>query len=311
MKTLDASATGVYLIAVTPFTDSGELDLASTDRMVDFCLETGVTGLTVLGIMGEATKLTAEESRVFVKQVLSRVAGRVPVVVGASAPGFAPMRELTQSVMELGAAGVMVAPASTLRTDDQITAYFDMVNETLGPQVPWVLQDHPVATGVQMSTAVVLRILKNSPTCVMLKHEDCPGLAKLSAIRAAQKRGEIQRVSILTGNGGGLFLPEELSRGADGAMTGFAYPEMMIEVCRAHAAGAIEKSHDIFDAYLPLARYEQQSGIGLAVRKHLLAQRGVIASAAVRKPGPKLSAVDIADIALLTRRQEQRLVQLT
>ena len=76
-------------------------------------------------------------------------------------------------------------------------------------------------------------------------------------------------------------------------------------------AGAIEKSHDIFDAYLPLARYEQQSGIGLAVRKHLLAQRGVIASAAVRKPGPKLSAVDIADIALLTRRQEQRLVQLT
>ena len=95
MKTLDASATGVYLIAVTPFTDSGELDLASTDRMVDFCLETGVTGLTVLGIMGEATKLTAEESRVFVKQVLSRVAGRVPVAVGASAPGFAPMRELT------------------------------------------------------------------------------------------------------------------------------------------------------------------------------------------------------------------------
>lgn len=310
MRKLDASATGVYLITVTPFTDDGELDLASTDRMVDFCLQAGVTGLTVLGIMGEATKLTAEESRVFVKQVLTRVAGRVPVVVGASAPGFAPMRELTETVMTMGASGVMVAPPSTVRTDDQIVAYFDMVNETLGKDVPWVLQDHPVATGVQMSTAVIVRILKNSPNCVMLKHEDCPGLAKLSAIRAAGDRGETPRVSILTGNGGGLFLPEELTRGADGAMTGFAYPEMMVDVCRAHAAGDVDRAQDIFDAYLPLARYEQQAGIGLAVRKHILAARGVIASAAIRKPGPKLSALDIADITRLTARQTRRLAEI-
>ena len=310
MKTLDATATGVYLITVTPFTDSGALDLASTDRMVDFCLEAGVTGLTVLGIMGEATKLTAEESRLFVKQVLARVAGRVPVVVGASAPGFAPMRELADSVMALGAAGVMVAPPASVRSDEQIAAYFEMVQETLGPAVPWVVQDHPVATGVQMSAAVILRILKNAPTCVMLKHEDCPGLAKLSAIRAASARGEVRRVSILAGNGGGLFLPEELSRGADGAMTGFAYPEMMIGVCRAFAAGDIERAHDLFDAYLPLARYEQQPGIGLAVRKHLLVERGVIASAAIRKPGPKLSPADIADIAQLTARQARRLAQI-
>lgn len=307
---LDTNAKGVYLIAVTPFTDSGALDLASTDRMVDFCLDKGVTGLTVLGIMGEAPKLTMEESRTFVKQVLARVNGRVPVVVGASAPGFAPMKELTQSVMALGAAGVMVAPPSTVRTDDQITAYFDMVNETLGPDVPWVLQDHPVATGVQMSTPVILKILRNSPTCVMLKHEDCPGLAKLSAIRAASDRGEIQRISILTGNGGGLFLPEELTRGADGAMTGFAYPEMMVDVCAAHARGDVERAHDLFDAYLPLARYEQQPNIGLVVRKHILMKRGVIASEAVRKPGPKLSAQDIADIERLRRRQERRLAEL-
>jgi 4-hydroxy-tetrahydrodipicolinate synthase len=310
MNTLNADARGVYLITVTPFTDSGALDLASTDRMVDFCLDKGVTGLTVLGIMGEAPKLTMEESRQFVQQVLARVQGRVPVVVGASAPGFAPMRELIQSVMDLGAAGVMVAPPSTVRTDDQILAYFDMVSETLGPQVPWVLQDHPVATGVQMSTSVILKILQNAPTCVMLKHEDSPGLAKLSAIRAASENGSLRRVSILTGNGGGLFLPEELTRGADGAMTGFAYPEMMVDVCAAHARGDIERAHDLFDAYLPLARYEQQTGIGLAVRKHILAERGVIASAAVRKPGPKLSAQDVADIARLTARQNRRLAEL-
>lgn len=310
-NTLARDARGVYLITVTPFTDSGALDLASTDRMVDFCLEKGVTGLTVLGIMGEAPKLTMQESRTFVKQVLARVNGRVPVVVGASSPGFAPMKELTQSVMDLGATGVMVAPPSTVRTDDQITAYFDMVNETLGPDVPWVLQDHPVATGVQMSTGVILRILKNSPRCVMLKHEDCPGLAKLSAIRAASDKGELERVSILTGNGGGLFLPEELTRGADGAMTGFAYPEMMVDVCAAHGRGDVERAHDLFDAYLPLARYEQQANIGLAVRKHLLMKRGVISTEMVRKPGPKLSLQDVADIERLVRRQAQRLAALS
>jgi 4-hydroxy-tetrahydrodipicolinate synthase len=310
LKTLDATAKGVYLITVTPFTDSGALDLPSTDRMVDFCLDAGVTGLTVLGIMGEATKLTAEESRTYVKQVLARVAGRVPVVVGASAAGFAPMKELTQSVMDLGASGVMVAPPSTMKTDDQIVSYFDMVSATLGPDVPWVLQDHPVSTGVQMSASVILRIIKNSPTCVMLKHEDCPGLAKMSAYRAASDKGDAKRISILTGNGGGLFLPEELSRGADGAMTGFAYPEMMVDVVRAHAAGDVERAHDLFDAYLPLSRYEQQAGIGLAVRKHLLAQRGVIASAAIRKPGPKLSAADLADLDRLVKRQTHRLAEL-
>ena len=310
MRTLDATAKGVYLITVTPFTDAGALDLPSTDRMVDFCLEAGVTGLTVLGIMGEATKLTAEESRTYVKQVLARVAGRVPVVVGASAAGFAPMKELTQSVMDLGASGVMVAPPPTVKTDDQIVSYFDMVSETLGPDVPWVLQDHPVSTGVQMSASVILRIIKNSPTCVMLKHEDCPGLAKMSAYRAASDKGDAKRISILTGNGGGLFLPEELSRGADGAMTGFAYPEMMVDVVRAHAAGDVERAHDLFDAYLPLSRYEQQAGIGLAVRKHLLAQRGVIASAAIRKPGPKLSAADLADLDRLVKRQTRRLAEI-
>jgi 4-hydroxy-tetrahydrodipicolinate synthase len=309
MNKLDASAKGVYLITVTPFTDSGALDLASTDRMVDFCLEKGVTGLTVLGIMGEATKLTAEESRTFVKQVLARVEGKVPVVVGASAPGFAPMGELTRAVMDLGASGVMVAPPSSVRTDDQIVAYFDMVGETVG-DTPWVLQDHPVSTGVQMSPGVILRILKNSPGCVMLKHEDWPGLAKLSTIRAASDKGEVKRVSVLTGNGGGLFLPEELTRGADGAMTGFAYPEMMVDVVAAHARGERERAHDLFDAYLPLAKYEQQAGVGLAVRKHIFQQRGVIASAMIRKPGPKLSPQDIADIAFLTGRQEKRLHEL-
>jgi len=307
---LDASAKGVYLITVTPFKPDGALDLDSIDRLVDFYLDAGVNGLTLLGVLGEAPKLTAIEATEYVKRVLARVNGAVPVVVGASAAGFAAMGELTKRVMDTGANGVMVAPAAGLRTDDQIRAYFAMVNETLGADVPWVLQDHPNATGVQMSGALVMQIIDQSPQCVMLKHEDSPGLNKLSAIRAAQAQQTLKPVSILSGNGGGLFLPEELERGADGAMTGFAYPEMMVQVCKAHAAGDVDRAFDVFDAYLPLSRYEQQAGIGLAVRKYLLAKRGAIASDTLRKPGPVLSKQDVIDIERLIKRQEKRLAEL-
>jgi len=308
-RKLDASARGVYLIAATPFTDDGALDLASTDRLVEFYLERGADGLTVLGVMGEAPKLAAEEARGFVERVLARVAGRVPVIVGVSAPGLASMRELATAVMDAGAAGVMVQPASHLRGDDATVAYFELVAETLGPAVPIALQDHPLASGVQLPVPVILRVLASVPSCVMLKHEDWPGpgLAKVAAIRAASARGATRRVSILAGNGGGLFLPEELSRGADGAMTGFAYPEMMVDVCSAHAAGDVERAHDLFDAYLPLARYEQQSALGLAVRKYLLKRRGAIASDAIRRPGARLSSADVADIERLVERQSRRL----
>jgi 4-hydroxy-tetrahydrodipicolinate synthase len=312
MPKLDESAKGVYVITVTPFTDSGALDLGSTDRVTDFYLEKGATGLTVLGVMGEAPKLTADESRRYVKRVLDRVGGKVPVIVGVSSPGFAAMGELAKSVMDLGAAGVMVGPAATVKTDDQALAYYEMAAETLGPAVPFCVQDHPLAYGAQLPVPVLLRIFKAIPSAVMLKHEDWPGpgLAKLSAMRAASGRGEMRRISILAGNGGGLFLPEELSRGADGAMTGFSYPEMMAGVVAAHAAGEVERAHDLFDAYLPLARYEQQAALGLAVRKYLLIKRGAIASAAIRRPGPKLSAADIADIDRLIARQERRLKEL-
>jgi 4-hydroxy-tetrahydrodipicolinate synthase len=308
MKLLDESACGVYIIAATPFTEQGELDLPSAAHMVDFYLQAGVDGITLLGVLGEAPKLTADESERLVKAVIDRVAGRVPIIVGVSSPGFAAMKVLADEALSAGAAGVMVAPTPSLRTDDQIFDYFAQVAEVLGP-IPFVLQDHPQSTGVQMSVAVMVRILKALHTCVMVKHEDWPGLAKISALRAASAHGELRRISILGGNGG-LFLPEELGRGTDGAMTGFAFPEMMVEIYRAHVAGDRARMHDIFAAYLPLARYEQQPGIGLAVRKYLLAKRGAIATAALRRPGPKLSAADIAEIEQLLVRQSARLREL-
>lgn len=307
MPKLDETAKGVYAICVTPFADDESLDLASTERMIDFYLEHGSVGLTLLGIMGEAPKLTADESRRFVAHAIGRT--NVPIVVGVSSAGLASLRELAHDVMAAGAAAVMVAPPGHLRSDEQIYNYYESVAEALGPEVPFVLQDYPLVTGVQIPASVLRRIVANLPTCVMIKHEDWPGLNKISAMRrfAAEPGG--RRVSILTGNGA-MFLPEELSRGADGAMTGFAYPEMMAQVCAAHAAGDVERAHDIFDAYLPLARYEQQPGLGLAVRKHVLAQRGAIASPMMRRPRQGLSKDDLGDIERLITRQTAKLERL-
>lgn len=308
MSLLTEDAKGVYIIAVTPFTDAGEVDWASVDRMVDFYEEKGVSGLTILGQLGEAPKLTSEESRAIAKRVIDRVAGRLPIVVGVSAPGLAPMRELADSVMDMGAAGVMVAPPWTTKTDDQAYSFYASVGDALG-KTPWVLQDYPLTTNVTIAPKVIDRIVRDVPTCVMLKHEDWPGLGKITALRASSDKGETRRISILCGNGG-LFLPEEMGRGADGAMTGFCYPEMMVGVVENYRKGDAERAHDIFDAYLPLARYEQQQGLGLAARKYVLAKRGVIASAALRKPGATLSKLDIADVERLLARQARRLAEI-
>lgn len=308
MPLLTEDAKGVYIIAVTPFTDDGAVDWNSVDRMVDFYEEKGVTGLTILGLLGEAPKLTSEESRGIAKRVIDRIAGRLPVVVGVTAPGLAPMRELADSVMDMGASGVMVAPPWTTKTDDQAYAFYASVGETLG-QTPWVLQDYPLTTNVTIAPKVIERIVRDVPTCVMLKHEDWPGLSKIGALRASSDKGDMRSISILCGNGG-LFLPEEMARGADGAMTGFCYPEMMVGVVENYAKGDVQRAHDIFDAYLPLARYEQQQGIGLASRKYVLAKRGVISSAALRKPGGALSKADSADVERLLARQAKRLEEI-
>jgi 4-hydroxy-tetrahydrodipicolinate synthase len=164
-----------------------------------------------------------------------------------------------------------------------------------------VLQDYPLTLSVVMTPAVIRRIVMDSPSCVMLKHEDWPGLEKISALRGFQKDGSLRPLSILTGNGG-LFLDFEMERGADGAMTGYAFPDMLVDVVRLSKSGQRDAAHDLFDAHLPLVRYEQQQGVGLAVRKYVLKRRGAMASDAQRKPGSSLSAMARAEVDyLLTR----------
>jgi 4-hydroxy-tetrahydrodipicolinate synthase len=297
---LTAQASGVYTIAATPFHPDGRLDVDSIDRMTDFYLKCGVTGMTILGIMGEAPKLEPEESLTVVKRVVQR-AGNIPVVVGVSAPGFAAMRALARASMDAGAAGVMIAPVPSLRTDDQIITYFAQAVEAIGEDIPWVLQDYPLTLSVIITPKVIRQIVQNHSSCVMLKHEDWPGLEKISAVRGFQKDGSMRPISILCGNGG-LFLDFEMERGADGAMTGYAFPDMLVDVVNLQQKGKRDEAHDLFDAHLPLIRYEQQQGVGLATRKYVLQKRGAIASDAQRKPGAGLTAAAKAEVDYLLSR---------
>src|ERR1700710_1756584 len=299
MTRLTHEATGTFAIAPTPFHDDGRIDEKSIDRLTDFYAEVGCDGVTVLGILGEAPKLDGAEAEEVAKRFVKR-AKTMQIIVGVSAPGFATMRSLAKASMDAGAAGVMIAPPPHLRTDDQITGYFKQAQEAIG-DIPWVLQDYPLTLNVVFTPAVIRKIVMDSPSCVMLKHEDWPGLEKISALRAFQKDGSLRPLSILVGNGG-LFLDFEMERGVDGAMTGYPFPELLIDVVNLSKAGKRDAAHDLFDAHLPLIRYEQQPGAGLAVRKYVLQKRGIIASSAQRKPGSSITAAAKAEVDYLLSR---------
>jgi 4-hydroxy-tetrahydrodipicolinate synthase len=283
---IDSKVSGVYVIAPTPFNPDGSIDDASIDRMVDSFLGFEVSGITVLGMMGEAPKLDQQEALHVASRVIKR--STVPVIVGVSAPGFASISSLSGAVMQAGAAAVMIAPPATLRTDDQIVNYYNQAAKAIGDDIPFVIQDYPLVFSVVMTPSVVRRIVSDNKACIMLKHEDWPGLEKISILRGFETDGSMRRISILCGNGG-LFLDFEPERGADGAMTGYCFPDMLVELMRLAESGDRDAAHDLFDFHLPLIRYEQQPGLGLAVRKYVLMRRGILTSDAQRQPSTKLS----------------------
>ena len=303
---LDETAKGVYIISATPFKDSGELDLESTKKLVDFYLEKDVDGITVLGVMGEAPKLTTEESKLFLSTVIKQVNQRVPIIVGVSNPGIDNLIDLSNFSMDNEAAGVMIAPPPGIGTEEKLYNYLTNILNKLDDRIPVCYQDYPFFTKSEISIPTFNKIVEEYDQVVMFKHEEWPGLNKLSKLRKSSDDGDIRRVSILTGNGG-LFLPQEMQRGADGAMTGFAYPEMLVDVIKLHQQGKIDEAEDLFDIYLPYVRYEQQPGLGLAIRKETLLRRGAINSSKSRDPGPSLNSEDTKELSRLVNRLEASL----
>jgi 4-hydroxy-tetrahydrodipicolinate synthase len=290
---------GSVIIAQTPFDDRGAVDLASIDTLTDFYLRHGADGFVVLGVSGEGPRLAPQEA--LASPRASSRAQAKPVIVGVSNPSSAQLRMLAAEAMDRGAAGVMIAPPTSLRTEEDLFGYFSTIFEMIG-DVPVVLQDFPHSTGVWMSVPSILRLIESFPQIQVVKEEDLPSLEKITRLRAGQGR----RVSIMTGNNG-LYLPYEMARGIDGPMAGFSHPEMLSGVYRLFIKGDVEAAHDLFDRYLPLLDYEAQGFWGVAARKEVMRRRGAIRHATMRRPGPSLSQTHLAEIDLLLRRLERSL----
>ena len=281
---------GVCTIALTPFTDEGDLDEESIGSLSESYVDAGVHGITILGIMGEAHKLSDAERRVVTEGYVSAVGGRVPVVVGCSGIATRVVVERVLEAQEAGAAAVMVAPPNNQRNLDLVFEHYRRVAEAVS--VPVVVQDEPVNTGVVMPAPFLARLVDGIEGCRYVKLEEAPTTIKISSLLERTESG----VGVFGGLGG-MYFYEELGRGAVGIMTGFAYPHVLVETYRLFAGGQQRKAQEYFFRYLPLIRFEAQLGVGgVGIRKEILKLRGVIDSSHVRFPAPSLDEKTLREL---------------
>jgi 4-hydroxy-tetrahydrodipicolinate synthase len=276
------SLSGVCPIALTPFTEEGDVDLWGIDSLAGLYLDSGVHGLTVLGIMGEAHKLSDAERRVVTRRYVSAVGGGAPVVVGCSAMATRVTVERAREAEAAGAAAVMVAPPNKVGNLDLVFEHYRRVAEAVS--VPLVVQDEPVNTGVVMPAAFIARVVNEIQGCRYVKLEEAPKTIKITSLLK-----EIRTEVGIFGGLGGMYFYEELARGAIGIMTGFAYPEILVRTYELFSGGREREAREYFFRYLPLIRFEAQLGVGgVSIRKEVFRMRGVISSSHVRFPAPSL-----------------------
>ena len=276
---------GVYSIIPTAFSDSGDLDEASQRRVVDLFINNGVNGLTALGVTGEVARLEEHERAKVLDVVVKQAAGRVPIIAGTSAEGTRTCITYTRQAKDLGASAVMVSPPRMPKLNSAaVVAHYKALADAV--DLPIIVQDYPPITGFAMEPALLARIAKEIPSARTIKLEDPPTPFKTARILEAAGDTTVQ----IFGGLGGVFLLEELMSGATGAMTGFAFPEILVRIMKHWHAGEHDAAADVFYRAVPLMRFEFQEGIGMAIRKEVLRRRGALASAATRAPAGALDA---------------------
>lgn len=274
-------APGVWGVVATPFAGpSLEVDKAGLAHLVEHYERIGVTGLTVLGVFGEAARLSTEERRM-VLDVVTRTVD-LPIVAGVTSLATAPVLEEARLILEVTGdrlAGLMVQVNSP---DPQVLAdHFGAVHEATG--APLVVQDYPETSKVAIRTADLVHALRAMPGVAGVKAEAPPTPAAIAAI--------IAEVDVpVFGGLGGLGLLDELACGAAGAMTGFSCPEGLIACVEAWRSGGYDAAREAYLPYLPLINFEAQARIGLAVRKEALRRRGLIGESGVRPPAAGMPA---------------------
>lgn len=285
---------GVYTICPTPFKDDLSVDTQSIERLTDFLIDSGVTGLAILGFLGELHKLSDEERRLVAKTFISHAAGRVPVWVGVRALGIAGAIEQARDAERLGANAVFAAPLDGAG-DALLYEYYATLAESV--QIPVVIHDFPDSFRTEVKPEVIARLAKSGGVS-MIKMEEPPVGQKISRIIELAGPGTVK----IFGGLGGVYFLEELQRGASGTMTGFAFPEILVSIYEKFVNGDQAAAAAVFDRYCPLVRYEFQPKIGLALRKYVYQRRGAIASQAIRSPGMRIDGTTIAELDAIVQR---------
>jgi 4-hydroxy-tetrahydrodipicolinate synthase len=276
---------GVFSVLATPFRDGGDVDVASLRRYVEHFIGAGVTGFTALGVLGEAARLTERERALVLDTVLTQVNGRVPVVVGTTTEGLQTCLESSRAAQAAGATAVMVSPPRAPKLNSaSVKAHFTALAEAL--TIPIVIQDFPPVSGFTMEASLLVQIATDIPAARTIKLEDPP--TPLKTARLLDAAGGMPLT--IFGGLGGVYLLEELMAGSAGAMTGFAFPEILVGIVSRWHAGDKDGAADLFYKTVPLMRLEFQEGIGMAVRKEVLKRRGLIADASTRAPGATIDA---------------------
>lgn len=290
-----AALRGVWNIVPTPFLPDGGLDVASLPGLVSFVRATGVDGMTILGVLGEAGRLGDTERSRVQEGVLAAAEGSIPVCVGVSHASTDRAIAFAREAEAAGAHSVMLAPPPLARpTDAALRRHYLAVASAVS--LPVVVQDHPASSGVPMSAEFLLALAAEVPGCRVIKLEEEPTPPKAGRLVAGSPD-----VIVLGGLGGEMLL-EELRRGSHGTMTGFGFPEVLVAVVRRWFAGDAAEAAAVFDRYATLIRFENQALLNLPIRKLVYQRRGAIAHATVRAPGVPADAGTVADLEDVLRR---------
>ena len=286
---------GVIPILATPFRDDESLDPESWARLLEFMVRLGVDGVTILGVLGESNRLSDHEREALIRQAVSVVNGRLPIIAGTSYTGTRAALHLARMAQDLGADAVMITPArEPVPNDDRIVEMYQRIADGLA--IPIVLQDHPASSDVHMSVPLMLRLLRSNPAIQCVKEEAVPTAQKIRQLREGL---DGTRVPILTGLGA-LYAPFDLEAGSDGFNTGFAFPEVLMAMVAAARAGDSSEVHDLYSRFAALIVFEQQPGV--AIRKELLRRRGLLASSRVRHPGAAITPAAAKQLDTLLER---------
>lgn len=289
---------GLVHIVITPFHADSTIDFDSLVRLTQSALDEGASALTVLGVSSEAAYLDEEERRQVVRAVLDVNDGAVPLVIGISGTDTALVATRATEAQHAGAAAVMVAP---LRDGAGLVGHYEAV-AAAAPSLAIVVQDFPPFSEAQLEPAALAGLSREVDAVSAIYHEDPPTPTKVAEVLALAP--DVPQIGGL----GGLWLPWELRAGATAVMTGFAFPQFMAAIVSAARRRDWVDMFALHNLALPLIVWEAQPTIGLAHRKAMLVERGLIAGAAVRAtlPPTPCAAAEAAELAsALARRQAQ------